>query len=105
MLDLLRGYYGLLVPLLESVACAPLPEGAVQRASSLHQRAWLLQVRQEGGRGGASVRGVCVGGQNVCLCLGLQGTATRKSRRSYSLALPPSAHLPTTAASVGAAPS
>ncbi len=44
-LDLLRGYYGLLAPLLDTVACAPLPEGAAQRASSLHQRAWLLQVR------------------------------------------------------------
>ena len=49
MLDLLRGYYGLLAPLLDTVACAPLPEGAAQRASSLHQRAWLLQVR--GGEG------------------------------------------------------
>lgn len=44
-LDLLRGYYGLLAPLLDTVACAPLPEGAAQRASSLHQSAWLLQVR------------------------------------------------------------
>lgn len=44
-LDLLRGYYSMLVPLLDSVACAPLPEGPWPRASSLHQRAWLLQVR------------------------------------------------------------
>lgn len=43
-LDLLRGYYGLLAPLLDTVACAPLPEPATQRASSLHQRAWLLQL-------------------------------------------------------------
>lgn len=43
-LDLLRGYYSMLSPLLDSVACAPLPEGPVPRASSLHQRAWLLQV-------------------------------------------------------------
>ena len=43
-LDLLRGYYDMLAPLLDSVACAPLPEGAAQRASSLHQRAWLLQL-------------------------------------------------------------
>lgn len=45
MLDLLRGYYAMLAPLLDSVACAPLPEGPVQRASSLHQRAWLLQLQ------------------------------------------------------------
>ncbi|KAL4457392.1 hypothetical protein ABPG75_012257 [Micractinium tetrahymenae] len=43
-LDLLRGYYSMLSPLLDSVACAPLPEGPVPRASSLHQRAWLLQL-------------------------------------------------------------
>ena len=55
MLDLLRGYYSMLAPLLDSVACAPLPEGAVQRASSLHQRAWLLQVG--GGLPGGPPRG------------------------------------------------
>ncbi|KAL4441042.1 hypothetical protein ABPG77_010473 [Micractinium sp. CCAP 211/92] len=43
-LDLLRGYYSMLSPLLDSVACAPLPEGPVPCASSLHQRAWLLQL-------------------------------------------------------------
>ncbi|KAL4853554.1 Nuclear pore complex protein NUP205 [Chlorella vulgaris] len=42
-LGLLRGYYSLLAPLLETVADAPLPQDGEQCASSLHQRAWLLQ--------------------------------------------------------------
>lgn len=42
-MGLLRGYYSLLAPLLETVADAPLPQDGEQCASSLHQRAWLLQ--------------------------------------------------------------
>lgn len=44
MLDLLRSYHGVLVSLLEDVACAPLPPTGPERAASLHQRAWLLQL-------------------------------------------------------------
>jgi hypothetical protein len=44
MLDLLRSYHGVLVPLLDTVACAHLPASAPVRAASLHQRAWLLQL-------------------------------------------------------------
>eukprot|EP00887_Chlorella_sp_A99_P002898 scaffold6.g2898.t1 len=43
-LGLLRSYYASLMPLLDLVACAPLPPAAPARASSLHQRAWLLQL-------------------------------------------------------------
>jgi Nuclear pore complex scaffold, nucleoporins 186/192/205 len=44
MLDLLRSYHGVLLPLLDTVACAPFPTSAPIRAASLHQRAWLLQL-------------------------------------------------------------
>jgi hypothetical protein len=44
-LDLLRAFYATLAPLLDAVACAPLPSGPEPRASSLQQRAWLLQAR------------------------------------------------------------
>jgi nuclear pore complex protein Nup205 len=44
MLDLLRSYHGVLVPLLDTVACSQLPASASVRAASLHQRAWLLQL-------------------------------------------------------------
>lgn len=44
MLDLLRSYHGVLIPLLDNVACSQLPASASVRASSLHQRAWLLQL-------------------------------------------------------------
>lgn len=43
-LDLLRGRYAMLAPLLGTVACAPLPAAAEQLPPSLHQRAWLLQL-------------------------------------------------------------
>ena len=43
-LELLRSYHGVLVPLLDTVACAPLPPPGPGRAASLHQRAWLLQL-------------------------------------------------------------
>jgi hypothetical protein len=42
-LDLLRAYHATLLPLLDTVACAPLGEGPA-RAASLHQRAWLLHL-------------------------------------------------------------
>ena len=42
-LDLLRGYYATLGPLLDLLACAPLPPPPA-RAPSLHSRAWLLQL-------------------------------------------------------------
>jgi hypothetical protein len=42
-LDLLRAYHATLLPLLDTVACAPLDD-CPARAASLHQRAWLLHL-------------------------------------------------------------
>jgi hypothetical protein len=43
-LDLLRAFHDTLAPLLDPVACAPLPPPGPARAAALHQRAWLLHI-------------------------------------------------------------
>ena len=101
MLDLLRAYYGLLSPLLDCVGCAPLPDGPVQRASSLHQRAWLLQVRTAPAGAGSGPAGLLLSrtGASVSMATeraGVQafpaGQPTRPTRIHAPAPLPAQLH-------------